>query len=74
MLTTPTSPYDPTTVMMVGDRMDTDGSFAIELGCRFALVRTGSTPPGAGVDGLPVDALDVADLGAVASALLGGDD
>jgi HAD superfamily hydrolase (TIGR01450 family) len=74
MLTTPTSPYDPGTVLMVGDRMDTDGSFAIELGCRFALVRSGSTAPGAGVDGLPPDALDVADLRAVASAVLAVDD
>ena len=73
-LATPTSPYDPGSVMMVGDRMDTDGSFAIELGCRFALVRSGSTPPGAGVEGLPPDALDVADLRAVASAVLAEDD
>ena len=68
------SPYDPATVMMVGDRMDTDGNFAIEMGCRFALVRSGSTGPGVAVDGLPSDALDVADLRAVASAVLAGDD
>ena len=74
MLTSPMSPYDPGTVMMVGDRMDTDGSFAIELGCRFALVRSGSTPPGSKVEGLPLDALDVADLRAVASAVLAEDD
>ena len=60
--------------MMVGDRMDTDGSFAGELGCRFALVRSGSTPPGADVAGLPADALDVADLRSVSSALLAADD
>ena len=54
--------------------MDTDGSFAIELGCRFALVRSGSTLPGAKVEGLPPDALDVADLQAVSSAVLRGDD
>ena len=74
LLGTPTTPYDPATVMMVGDRMDTDGSFAIELGCRFALVRSGSTLPGAKVEGLPPDALDVADLQAVSSAVLRGDD
>ncbi len=74
LLTTPTAPYDAATVMMVGDRMDTDGSFASELGCRFALVRSGSTPPGADVAGLPADALDVADLRSVSSALLAADD
>ena len=36
---------------MVGDRMDTDGMFAVQVGCRFALVRSGSTPVGAPVPG-----------------------
>jgi 4-nitrophenyl phosphatase len=54
--------------IMVGDRYDTDGRFAQEIGCRFALVRTGVAPPGTRVDG--EIALDVADLAAVADALL----
>ena len=32
-------------LLMVGDQISTDGEFARELGCRFALVRTGNTPP-----------------------------
>lgn len=63
--------FDPATVIMVGDRLDTDGSFAVELGCQFALVRSGSTLPGAPVD-LPPGSLDVADLAAVARSVLGG--
>jgi 4-nitrophenyl phosphatase len=30
-------------VVMVGDRLDTDGRFAVAIGCRFALVLTGVT-------------------------------
>jgi 4-nitrophenyl phosphatase len=53
------------TVLMVGDRLDTDGLFAERLGCRFALVRSGVTTGHAatGAD------LDAADLAAVAAAL-----
>jgi ribonucleotide monophosphatase NagD (HAD superfamily) len=48
---------------MVGDRPETDGLFAERLGCRFALVRSGSRP----VPPTPSTArhrrrLDVADL------------
>ncbi len=32
-------------MLMVGDRLDTDGRFATELGASFALVRTGVTAP-----------------------------
>jgi HAD superfamily hydrolase (TIGR01450 family) len=64
-------PFDPERVVMVGDRMDTDGMFALQVGCRFALVRSGSTPEGALVPDLPEGSLDVADLAAVASAILG---
>ncbi len=32
-----------TNVVMVGDRLDTDGRFAATIGCRFALVLTGVT-------------------------------
>ncbi len=56
-------------VMMVGDRPETDGLFAHRLGCRFALVRSGVSAPGAPIeDTTPVD-LDVADLGAIARQL-----
>jgi 4-nitrophenyl phosphatase len=54
---------------MVGDRPSTDGAFAAELGCRFALVRSGVTPPGARVE--PPPDLDAADLAALADAITG---
>jgi 4-nitrophenyl phosphatase len=57
-------------LVVVGDQVATDGRFAAALGCRFALVRTGSTPPGAGVDAQPD--FDGADLAAIADALLAG--
>ncbi len=40
-------------VVMVGDRPDTDGAFAVTLGCRFALVWTGVTTPGSVVSPAP---------------------
>ena len=40
--------FDPSSVVMVGDRPETDGVFAARLGCRFALVRTGVTSAAAG--------------------------
>lgn len=54
--------------VMVGDRADTDGEFAVALGYRFALVHTGVTPAGVTVEPAPdlvapdLQAL-VADLG-----------
>lgn len=57
-------------LLMVGDRAETDGRFAAELGCPYALVRSGvlgpdeSPPPDIDV------ALDVADLAAVAASLV----
>lgn len=39
---------EPHTMLMVGDRPETDGLFAERLGCAFALVETGVTPPGSG--------------------------
>jgi HAD superfamily hydrolase (TIGR01450 family) len=57
--------------VMVGDRPSTDGLFARTLGCRYALVRSGVTAPGATTDstgGLRVD-IDVADLADVARSL-----
>jgi ribonucleotide monophosphatase NagD (HAD superfamily) len=61
--------FNRDTAVMVGDRWSTDGLFAKALGCPFALVRTGVTPPGAQLDGVP--ALDLADLGAVADVITG---
>lgn len=59
--------FRPDGVLMVGDRWSTDGAFALEIGCRFALVRSGVLAPGVEAPG-PA-ALDVADLAAVAVAL-----
>ncbi len=60
---------DGTTMVMVGDRMSTDGEFAARLGCPFALVRSGVTAPG--VEVAPLPAIDVADLADVTNVLLG---
>jgi 4-nitrophenyl phosphatase len=63
---TPQHPFDPSRVVMVGDRPETDGLFARRLGCRFALVRSGVSRTGTAIDvDLPVD-IDVADLAQVA--------
>ena len=70
--------FSETTVLMVGDRWSTDGRFAEAIGCAFALVRSGVTPPGAPVSDEPGNVagerirLDVADLDGVARAVLGG--
>lgn len=61
--------FSGATAVMVGDRWSTDGLFAAALGCPFALVRSGVTPTGADVGGVPD--LDVADLAAVAATILG---
>jgi ribonucleotide monophosphatase NagD (HAD superfamily) len=53
-------------MVMVGDRADTDGGFASTLGCRFALVLSGTTPDS---DGVHADIVG-ADLAAVAERLL----
>jgi len=64
MLSSHGAPFDPATTLMVGDRPDTDGRFADELGCGFALVRSGVTAPGEHVE-VPyvIDADDLADVG-----------
>ncbi len=57
-------------LLMIGDMISTDGRFAAELGCRFALVRTGNTAPGE-----PVEferSFDLPDLAAVAEAIVTG--
>jgi HAD superfamily hydrolase (TIGR01450 family) len=55
-------------MVMVGDRPSTDGRFAQTLGCRFALVRSGVTEPGAD-PGVAVD-FDAADLASLVPALV----
>jgi 4-nitrophenyl phosphatase len=65
VLGTDTQPFDASTVVMVGDRPDTDGLMASRIGCPFALVRSGVTPPGVLVNDVDI-ALDVASLAAVA--------
>lgn len=74
LLGTSDRPFDPATVLMVGDRPDTDGLFARELGCHFALVRSGVSQPGELVDvashlDLHVD-LDVDDLAAMVDRIV----
>lgn len=58
-------------VVMVGDRPDTDGRFALALGCRFALVMSGVTTP-ADLPVVPPPAFVAVDLAAVADRLLTG--
>jgi HAD superfamily hydrolase (TIGR01450 family) len=55
-------------LVVVGDMLSTDGRLAAALGCPFALVRTGNTPPGAAVD--PPPDFDGVDLAAIAETLL----
>lgn len=58
-------------LVMVGDRLDTDGAFATNLGCPFALVRSGVTAPGVSLgEAAGSPALDVTDLAAFAAVLL----
>ena len=61
--------FDPSTLLMVGDRPETDGLFAGTLGCPFAMVRSGVVPPGAALPADVAPELDVADLAAVAEVL-----
>lgn len=60
--------FDPATTVMVGDRPSTDGLFARVIGCRYAIVRTGVTGPGAPLDTEPW--LDAADLATVADVII----
>jgi ribonucleotide monophosphatase NagD (HAD superfamily) len=56
--------------VMVGDRPSTDGLFATTLGCRYAHVFSGVTAVGSEIQ--PVPDLAVADLAAVAEAVVTG--
>ncbi len=58
----------PASLVVVGDQVSTDGQFAAELGCRFALVRTGNTPPGVRVEFEP--AFDGADLAEISETIV----
>lgn len=52
---------DPQSMLMVGDRPETDGLFAERIGCRFALVESGVTRAGRGTHldlAAVVDSLD----------------
>lgn len=70
LLSSDSEEFDPSTVVVVGDRPETDGLFAETLGCAFALVRSGVLAAGAPPpDDMPV-ALDLADLAAVAAHLI----
>ncbi len=68
--------FSNTTALMVGDRWSTDGLFAEALGCPYAMVRSGVTLSGQAItDANGIVAahrvrLDVADLAAVANALV----
>lgn len=58
-----------TDAVMVGDRPDTDGRMAAELGCHYAHVWSGVTPAGASIE--PAPWLEGANLLAVTHQLLG---
>jgi HAD superfamily hydrolase (TIGR01450 family) len=64
--------FRPERALVVGDRGSTDGLFAAAVGCPFALVRSGVTAPGAVPDVSSPALIDVADLAAVADAIIGG--
>lgn len=59
-----------TNAVMVGDRPSTDGRMAATLGCLYAHVESGITPPGTDID--PPPALIAADLAEVAKVLVDG--
>jgi 4-nitrophenyl phosphatase len=54
--------------VMVGDRPETDGLMATTLGCRYAHVESGITPPGSAV--VPTPWLIAANLAGVAKVLI----
>ena len=58
---------EPQSMLMVGDKVSTDGLFAETIGCPFALVMTGVTPAGSAPAG--VRAYD--DLASVVAEVFG---
>jgi ribonucleotide monophosphatase NagD (HAD superfamily) len=64
-------PISPEQVIMVGDRLSTDGRFAQTLGCSFAWVRSGVESDVADGEGIPITYIG-ANLADVASALWRG--
>ena len=58
---------DPSRMVMVGDKVSTDGDFAARVGCRFAHVLSGVGRPGEAPDG----SLVAENLAAVVDLLLG---
>ena len=55
--------------MMVGDRPETDGDFAAELGVDFGLVRSGVTPPGRDVEPPPASTRPTSPRSSTATSL-----
>lgn len=60
--------FSARTALMVGDRWATDGVFARALGCPFALVRSGVTPPGVEAGESTIDAPDLAAVARITRA------
>jgi HAD superfamily hydrolase (TIGR01450 family) len=63
-----TDPISPSQVVMVGDRLSTDGRFAQTLGCSFAWVRSGVASDAAVGEEIPIT-YEGANLAEVATAL-----
>jgi 4-nitrophenyl phosphatase len=60
-------------LLMVGDRPDTDGLFAVRLGCDFGLVLSGIVAPGSDLSKIePRPTIVTNDLAALADAVLAG--
>ncbi len=67
----PSGELRPDTLVMVGDRPETDGLFASVIGASYAQVRTGVVPLESGSNTEMAVAADVVNLAALADLLLG---